>query len=126
MNGWIDRLCVCVCIMIPWPIVLSLLTVCPAEDESWNLVTCFCRRPFAGRPMIECSECSTWIHLFCAKIRYIHVHVHILDGGKVSVCRFDPLESSRTPFFQLNFFSRVLKSIRIHFAGRKSYNCAIT
>lgn len=40
-----------------------------SEDESWNLVTCFCRRPFAGRPMIECSGCNTWVHLFCAKIR---------------------------------------------------------
>jgi hypothetical protein len=40
-----------------------------SEDESWNLVTCFCRRPFAGRPMIECSKCNTWVHLFCAKIR---------------------------------------------------------
>ena len=39
------------------------------DDESWNLVTCFCGRPFAGRPMIECSQCLTWIHLFCAKIR---------------------------------------------------------
>eukprot|EP00731_Ephydatia_muelleri_P012663 Em0006g1557a len=40
-----------------------------SDDESWNIVTCFCRRPFAGRPMIECSKCQTWIHLYCAKIR---------------------------------------------------------
>ena len=40
-----------------------------ADDESWNLVTCFCRRPFAGRPMIECHKCKTWVHLFCAKIK---------------------------------------------------------
>ena len=39
------------------------------EDESWHLVTCFCGRPFAGRPMIECSKCLTWIHLFCARIK---------------------------------------------------------
>ena len=50
-----------------------LLVFCCADDESWNLVTCFCRRPFAGRPMIECSKCETWIHLFCAKIRKDHV-----------------------------------------------------
>ncbi|KAI1235936.1 hypothetical protein IHE44_0002029, partial [Lamprotornis superbus] len=29
--------------------------------------------PFAGRPMIECNECATWIHLSCAKIRKSNV-----------------------------------------------------
>ncbi|XP_071955174.1 PHD finger protein 23-like [Antedon mediterranea] len=38
-------------------------------NEDWELVTCYCSKPFAGRPMIECSECLTWIHLSCAKIR---------------------------------------------------------
>lgn len=28
---------------------------------------------FSGRPMIECSECLTWIHLSCAKIRKSNV-----------------------------------------------------
>lgn len=28
---------------------------------------------FVGRPMIECSECLTWIHLSCAKIRKSNV-----------------------------------------------------
>uniref|UniRef100_A0A131Z493 Phd finger protein 13 n=1 Tax=Rhipicephalus appendiculatus TaxID=34631 RepID=A0A131Z493_RHIAP len=40
-----------------------------ADDDSHDLITCFCLKPFAGRPMIECSECLTWIHLSCAKIR---------------------------------------------------------
>ncbi|GAB1605050.1 activating signal cointegrator 1 complex subunit 2 homolog [Argonauta hians] len=40
-----------------------------SDDESWDLITCHCLKPYAGRPMIECSECSTWIHLSCAKIR---------------------------------------------------------
>eukprot|EP00112_Aurelia_sp_Birch-Aquarium-sp1_P026964 Seg992.1 transcript_id=Seg992.1/GoldUCD/mRNA.D3Y31 product="PHD finger protein 13" protein_id=Seg992.1/GoldUCD/D3Y31 len=40
-----------------------------SDDESWDLVTCFCMKPFAGRPMIECSLCQIWIHLSCAKIR---------------------------------------------------------
>ena len=31
-------------------------------------VTCYCGRPFAGRPMIECSRCLTWLHLKCAKL----------------------------------------------------------
>lgn len=44
-----------------------------SDDESWDLVTCFCMKPFAGRPMIECNECNTWIHLSCAKIRKSYV-----------------------------------------------------
>ncbi|KAG5836997.1 hypothetical protein ANANG_G00234570 [Anguilla anguilla] len=43
------------------------------EEDSWDLITCFCMKPFAGRPMIECSECGTWVHLSCAKIRRTHV-----------------------------------------------------
>ncbi|XP_044273060.1 PHD finger protein 23 [Varanus komodoensis] len=42
-------------------------------DDSWDLITCYCRKPFAGRPMIECSQCGTWIHLSCAKIKKTHV-----------------------------------------------------
>ncbi|KAK7479796.1 hypothetical protein BaRGS_00028976 [Batillaria attramentaria] len=37
--------------------------------EDANLVTCFCLKPYANRPMIECSECMQWIHFSCAKIR---------------------------------------------------------
>lgn len=43
------------------------------DDDSWDLVTCFCMKPFAGRAMIECNKCNTWIHLSCAKIRKSHV-----------------------------------------------------
>ncbi|XP_005996812.1 PHD finger protein 13 [Latimeria chalumnae] len=43
------------------------------EDDNWDLITCFCKKPFAGRPMILCNECGTWIHLFCAKIRKSNV-----------------------------------------------------
>ncbi|KAL0180744.1 hypothetical protein M9458_023150, partial [Cirrhinus mrigala] len=42
-------------------------------DDSWDLVTCFCMKPFAGRAMIECNQCNTWIHLSCAKIRKSNV-----------------------------------------------------
>ncbi|XP_029288657.1 PHD finger protein 13 [Cottoperca gobio] len=44
-----------------------------SDDDSWDLVTCFCMKPFAGRAMIECNQCNTWIHLSCAKIRKSHV-----------------------------------------------------
>ena len=30
------------------------------DDESWNLITCFCGHPFTGHPMIECSQCLTF------------------------------------------------------------------
>ncbi|KAF6216536.1 hypothetical protein GE061_000879 [Apolygus lucorum] len=40
-----------------------------SSDDSYDLVTCFCQKPFAGRPMIECSSCFTWVHLRCAKIK---------------------------------------------------------
>ncbi|XP_032872190.1 PHD finger protein 23 [Amblyraja radiata] len=44
-----------------------------SDDDSWGLVTCYCQKPFAGRPMIECNHCNTWIHLSCAKIRKSNV-----------------------------------------------------
>ncbi|XP_053116682.1 PHD finger protein 23 [Hemicordylus capensis] len=42
-------------------------------DDSWDLITCYCEKPFAGRPMIECNQCRTWIHLSCAKIKKTNV-----------------------------------------------------
>ncbi|XP_049845587.1 PHD finger protein 23A-like isoform X3 [Schistocerca gregaria] len=39
------------------------------DKSSYGLITCFCRRPYAGRPMIECSKCLTWMHLSCVKIK---------------------------------------------------------
>lgn len=42
-------------------------------DDSWDLITCYCGKPFAGRPMIECSQCSIWVHLSCAKIKKSNV-----------------------------------------------------
>ncbi|KAL5007196.1 hypothetical protein ScPMuIL_016002 [Solemya velum] len=44
-----------------------------SDDESWELITCHCLKPYAGRPMIECSHCNTWIHLSCAKIRKTNI-----------------------------------------------------
>ena len=37
------------------------------------LLIIYLYKMFAGRPMIECSECNTWIHLSCAKIRKSNV-----------------------------------------------------
>ncbi|KAM3857663.1 PHD finger protein 23B [Diretmus argenteus] len=42
-------------------------------DDSWDLITCYCGKPFAGRPMIECNQCSIWVHLSCAKIKKSNV-----------------------------------------------------
>ncbi|KAM6970138.1 PHD finger protein 13-like [Aplochiton taeniatus] len=63
------------------------------EDDSWDLITCFCFKPFAGRPMIECNQCSTWVHLSCAKVR----HTHIPD---VFICQ--PCRDSREPIRRSN------------------------
>lgn len=43
------------------------------EDDSWDQVTCYCGKPFAGRPMVECSKCLTWVHLKCAGLRRTHI-----------------------------------------------------
>lgn len=51
----------------------QLTCAASSDDDSWDLVTCFCMKPFAGRAMIECNKCNTWIHLSCAKIRKSHV-----------------------------------------------------
>lgn len=37
--------------------------------DTFNSVTCFCKKPFAGRPMIECSGCLTWLHMSCVKVK---------------------------------------------------------
>merc|ERR1712083_393526 len=42
-------------------------------DDSWDQVTCYCGKPFAGRPMIECSKCLTWVHLKCAGLRRTNI-----------------------------------------------------
>ncbi|XP_013874976.1 PHD finger protein 23B [Austrofundulus limnaeus] len=42
-------------------------------DDSWDLITCYCGKPFAGRPMIECNQCGIWVHLSCAKIKKSNV-----------------------------------------------------
>jgi len=36
------------------------------EEEE---ITCYCKKPYGGRPMIECSSCQTWVHLTCAKVK---------------------------------------------------------
>ncbi|XP_077314386.1 LOW QUALITY PROTEIN: PHD finger protein 13 [Lithobates pipiens] len=66
-----------------------------SDDESWHLVTCFCMKPFAGRPMIECNECNTWIHLSCAKIRKSNVP-EIYVCQKCRDTKFDIRRSNRS------------------------------
>nr|XP_034976094.1 PHD finger protein 13 [Zootoca vivipara] len=66
-----------------------------SDDDSWDLVTCFCMKPFAGRPMIECNECHTWIHLSCAKIRKSNVpEIYVCQKCRDS--KFNIRRSSRS------------------------------
>uniref|UniRef100_A0A4W5PLG9 Zinc finger PHD-type domain-containing protein n=1 Tax=Hucho hucho TaxID=62062 RepID=A0A4W5PLG9_9TELE len=74
------------------------------EDDSWDLITCFCLKPFAGRPMIECSECGTWVHLSCAKIRRTHV-------PEVFICQ--PCRDTKT---------NIRRSNRARIAPRKRFS----
>uniref|UniRef100_A0A672QS21 PHD finger protein 13 n=1 Tax=Sinocyclocheilus grahami TaxID=75366 RepID=A0A672QS21_SINGR len=66
-----------------------------SDDDSWDLVTCFCMKPFAGRAMIECNQCNTWIHLSCAKIRKSNVpETYICQSCKDT--KFDIRRSNRS------------------------------
>ncbi|XP_036386650.1 PHD finger protein 13 [Megalops cyprinoides] len=66
-----------------------------SDDDSWDLVTCFCMKPFAGRAMIECNQCNTWIHLSCAKIRKSNVpETYICQRCRDS--KFDIRRSNRS------------------------------
>uniref|UniRef100_A0A665X0X4 PHD finger protein 13 n=1 Tax=Echeneis naucrates TaxID=173247 RepID=A0A665X0X4_ECHNA len=51
--------------------IMSLIHL--IKYDSWDLITCYCGKPFAGRPMIECNQCSIWVHLSCAKIKKSNV-----------------------------------------------------
>ncbi|KAG7464660.1 hypothetical protein MATL_G00168040 [Megalops atlanticus] len=57
-------------------------------DDSWDLITCYCGKPFAGRPMIECNQCGVWVHLSCAKIKKSNVP-DIFYCHKCRDCRLD-------------------------------------
>jgi len=39
------------------------------DSEDDGDVTCYCKKPYGGKPMIECSSCSIWVHLSCAKVK---------------------------------------------------------
>lgn len=38
------------------------------DDPSNESITCFCKKPFAGRMMIECDFCQIWYHVDCVKL----------------------------------------------------------
>lgn len=61
--------------------------------DSYNNVSCFCGKPFAGRPMIECSICFTWIHLSCAKIK----KSNIPDVFHCAMCKSNRKRRSESP-----------------------------
>ncbi|KAK7789473.1 hypothetical protein R5R35_012247 [Gryllus longicercus] len=66
-----------------------------SDEDSYDLVTCYCAKPFAGRPMIECSKCLTWIHLSCAKIKKNNIpDVFICIKCKSQKCNNIPPNSS--------------------------------
>ncbi|XP_066997441.2 PHD finger protein 23A isoform X2 [Anabrus simplex] len=69
-----------------------------SQDDSYDLVTCYCSKPFAGRAMIECSKCLTWIHLSCAKIKKTNIpEVFICVKCKNQKCGNIPSNSTVRP-----------------------------
>lgn len=56
----------------------------------FSQVTCYCGKPFAGRPMVECSKCLTWIHLKCAGLR----RTNIPDTWHCAKCKKHKSEAS--------------------------------
>jgi len=53
------------------------------DSEEDDQITCYCKKPYAGRPMIECSSCATWVHLACAKVK----RTAIPDVWNCPVCK---------------------------------------
>merc|ERR1712079_136547 len=49
------------------------LTVTDDFEDEDEEITCYCRKPYGGRPMIECSSCQTWVHLTCAKVKRTNI-----------------------------------------------------
>jgi hypothetical protein len=47
----------------------SNVIISDEDSDDEGDVTCYCKKPYGGRPMIECSCCSTWVHLACAKVK---------------------------------------------------------
>lgn len=60
------------------------------SDDDQDQVTCYCGKPFAGRPMVECSKCLTWIHLKCAGLR----RTNIPDTWHCAKCKKHKSEAS--------------------------------
>eukprot|EP00092_Neocalanus_flemingeri_P008873 GFUD01009548.1.p1 GENE.GFUD01009548.1~~GFUD01009548.1.p1 ORF type:complete len:188 (-),score=29.54 GFUD01009548.1:1468-2031(-) len=45
------------------------IVISDEDSDDDDQITCYCKKPYAGRPMIECSSCATWVHLACAKVK---------------------------------------------------------
>jgi len=58
-------------------------------DDDDSEITCYCRKPYGGRPMIECSSCQTWVHLTCAKVK----RNNIPETWYCRFCRFSAKSS---------------------------------
>ena len=47
----------------------SVVFLFASDETSFEEITCFCGKPYMGRPMIECSQCFNWLHLRCVRLR---------------------------------------------------------
>ena len=54
---------------IHFQIAMSILFLKNGFLSAEDLITCYCNRPYAGRPMVECDSCLTWIHITCTDLK---------------------------------------------------------
>jgi len=88
-------------------------TVVTDDYDEEEEITCYCRKPYGGRPMIECSTCGTWVHLTCAKVK----RTNIPDTWNCSLCK--PSKHSSTNKQSLGAKSRA-RRMRMAEKRRKS------
>ena len=48
---------------------VSFSPLLPSSRSDYEDITCFCGKPYMGKPMVECSDCLTWMHIKCVGLR---------------------------------------------------------
>ncbi|ODM94995.1 PHD finger protein 23 [Orchesella cincta] len=56
--------------------VLAELDPEEVDKATYESVSCWCGKPFAGRPMIECDYCLVWYHMSCEQVRRSNIPIH--------------------------------------------------
>ncbi|CAL8105275.1 unnamed protein product [Orchesella dallaii] len=73
--------------------VLAELEPEEVDKATYESVTCWCGKPFAGRPMIECDYCLVWYHMSCEQVRRSNIPNHF----QCSRCKEDKRRRKKRP-----------------------------